>query len=75
MPLSPGVMLVDQPIYNIFDSFTIVVPGPGTGGGVGRQKIAENSSPIPRFEPVPLEPDQILTLGNVDLTVARLDEP
>lgn len=30
---------------------------------------------IPRFEPVPLEPDQVLTLGHVDLTVARLDEP
>jgi hypothetical protein len=46
-PLVPAVLL-GEPIYNIHDTFIIFVPSPGTGGGVGRQKIAENSSPIPR---------------------------
>ena len=44
----PAAVLIDEPIFNIHDTFTIFVPSPGTGGGVGRQKIAENSSPIPR---------------------------
>src|SRR5690606_2729785 len=41
-------MLIDEQLYNIHDALLVFVPTPGSGGGVGRQKIAENTSPIPR---------------------------
>ncbi len=56
--------------------YLLAVPSPGTGGGVGRMKIADNTSPMPRdrlifdygyFDNVPLAPGGVnvnrLTLG------------
>lgn len=56
--------------------YMLTIPSPGTGGGVGRMKIADNTSPMPRdrlifdygyFDNVPLAPGGVnvnrLTLG------------
>jgi hypothetical protein len=60
--------LIDEPIYNIHDALLIRVPSPGAGGVVGRQKIPENNSVIPRdrmflnhstFTDVPLTEDGV----------------
>jgi hypothetical protein len=42
------VVRLDETLYNIHDALLVFVPTPGSGGGVGRQKVAENTSPIPR---------------------------
>lgn len=34
--------------YNLFEEVVLDIPSPGAGGVVGRMKIAENSSPMPR---------------------------
>ena len=57
-------------------AYVVTVPSPGSGGGVGRMKIAENTSPMPRdrlifdygyFDNVPLAPGGVsvnrFTLG------------
>lgn len=41
-------VLLDQPIYNIHDALLVVIPTPGGGGVVGRQKIAEGSTVVPQ---------------------------
>lgn len=51
-PANEGDALFGVPVYTIYDTenpFLIDVPSPGSGGVVvGRQKIADNGSPIPR---------------------------
>ncbi|QDU40817.1 hypothetical protein Mal4_51790 [Maioricimonas rarisocia] len=46
--LNPGVSLFDA--YNLDASYGYIVdvPNPSAGGSVGRQKIGENTSPMPR---------------------------
>jgi hypothetical protein len=48
--LSPEMpeVRVGELLYNIHDALLVFAPTPGSGGGVGRQKIAENTSPLPR---------------------------
>ncbi len=47
-PENDGTTLPDQTIYNIHDALFVLLPSPGAGGGVGRQKIVENNSIFPR---------------------------
>ncbi len=42
-----GVVLLAEPIYNVYDALFVYVPSPGAGGTVGRQKIAENGRVVP----------------------------
>ena len=46
--LTPGVSVFDA--YNLDASYGLIVdlPNPSAGGSVGRQKIGENTSPMPR---------------------------
>ncbi|QDU36846.1 hypothetical protein Mal4_11460 [Maioricimonas rarisocia] len=46
-PEGPG-LLVNEPIFNIHDALLVVVPNPGGGGVVGRQKIAEGNTVVPQ---------------------------
>jgi len=70
-----------NPNFDLYTSqfamkYVVAIPSPGTGGGVGRMKIADNTSPMPRdrlildygyFDNVPLAPGGVnvnrLTLG------------
>ena len=36
------------PVFLVLDEITLNVPSPSAGGGVGRMKLAENTSPLPR---------------------------
>ncbi|MFG0294665.1 MAG: hypothetical protein ACF8PG_02065, partial [Maioricimonas sp. JB045] len=46
-PEGAGILL-NQPIYNIHDALLVVIPNPGGGGVVGRQKIAEGNTVVPQ---------------------------
>lgn len=71
---NPGSGITTQDSFNFFSSYALFepqvinIPSPGAGGGVGRMKIAENSSPMPRdriffnysyFDNVPLAPQGV----------------
>ncbi len=43
-----NMVLIGEPIYNVYDALLVIVPSPGAGGTVGRQKMAENGNVIPR---------------------------
>ncbi|MCA9112213.1 MAG: hypothetical protein KDA52_19825 [Planctomycetaceae bacterium] len=47
-PEVDGMILPNEQIYNIHDALLILLPSPGAGGGVGRQKIVENTAIFPR---------------------------
>jgi hypothetical protein len=68
-PFAPGFELLFSQTF-IPDRFIISAPNPGGGGGVGRVKIAENNSPIPRdrvFMNYSLFNNVPLTAGGVDV--------
>lgn len=47
-PEDAGVVLPAQQLFNIHDALFVLLPSPGSGGGVGRQKFVENTSILPR---------------------------
>lgn len=68
-PFAPGFQLLFSHTF-IPDRFVIHAPNPSGGGGVGRVKIAENNSPIPRdrvFTNYSLFNQVPLTAGGVDV--------
>ena len=47
-PENDGVVLPAQQLFNIHDALFVLLPSPGSGGGIGRQKFVENTSILPR---------------------------